>query len=417
MDDAGKTRVEPFVAGLSIVNLLFSLVMNVFSFTIFYVLIGAGYSIYIAATGITIGQIIVVLQSVPLGRLIDKGYSYILMVIGSLAYGIFIFLIWFVGQSAPAIAIIAIPIVIAMALATQNTFRTSMNSFVAKAVKISLIGSHYSRILTMEAVGSSIAMFFLILIKSLTSLSFSYLIFGVALILLSGSVLLLLYSENRSVLKMEMASKKRPTFREGLSLLRSKSGFVVPLYLTKICMAIGLYGFSYYFIISGQDIGIAPVYSLLVLGITLAASTAFGRVAEKVIDHYKSQGRIFVVFLSLMDVVSYGILFLSFIYHSPPLYFISVLAMIPAPMPVAGSLSYEVRIIGAENRGLFGSIQRTLVGIVLIFIGIPLAYLYTVSLIYPWMVIEIAAVAGLIATFMLPSQKRIEEMNPIKEAA
>ncbi|MEM0158118.1 MAG: hypothetical protein QW812_01225 [Thermoplasmataceae archaeon] len=417
MDDAGKTRVEPFVAGLSIVNLLFSLVMNVFSFTIFYVLIGAGYSIYIAATGITIGQIIVVLQSVPLGRLIDKGYSYILMVIGSLAYGIFIFLIWFVGQSAPAIAIIAIPIVIAMALATQNTFRTSMNSFVAKAVKISLIGSHYSRILTMEAVGSSIAMFFLILIKSLTSLSFSYLIFGVALILLSGSVLLLLYSENRSVLKMEMASKKRPTFREGLSLLRSKSGFVVPLYLTKICMAIGLYGFSYYFIISGQDIGIAPVYSLLVLGITLAASTAFGRVAEKVIDHYKSQGRIFVVFLSLMDVVSYGILFLSFIYHSPPLYFISVLAMIPAPMPVAGSLSYEVRIIGAENRGLFGSIQRTLVGIVFIFIGIPLAYLYTVSLIYPWMVIEIAAVAGLIATFMLPSQKRIEEMNPIKEAA
>jgi len=416
-DAVVKPRVEPFVNGLSVVNLLFSLVMNVFSFTIFYILLSSGFSIYLAATGITVGQIIVVILSVPQGRLIDRGYSYLLMVIGSLAYGTFISMIWVSVHIPRGAALLIIPVVIALALATQNTFRTSMNSFVAKAVKQSIIGSHYSRILTMEAIGSAAAMFMLLLIDKLTSLSISYLIFGISLIILSGLVLLILYSENRNVLRTEESGKKRPTFIQGLKLLRSKRGFVIPLYLAKIFMAIGLYGFSYYFIISGQQIGVSPSYSLLVLGITLAASTVFGKIAEKIVDRYKNSGKLFVVTLSLMDVVSYGLLFIGLLLHSQVLYFISVLAMIPAPFPVAASLAYEVRIIGPENRGLFGSIQRTLVGIVFIVIGIPLAFLYTSSYIYPWIAIEVAAFAGLLSTFALPGKKSLETAETVREAA
>jgi hypothetical protein len=88
----------------------------------------------------------------------------------------------------------------------------------------------------------------------------------------------------------------------------------------------------------------------------------------------------------------------------PDLYLGSALIGSIGPFVVPGALSYELKVVGKENRGMYGSIQRILVAVCFISIGIPLAYLVTYNYMYMWAVVVIAAFLSLISATLIPSR-------------
>lgn len=405
-DKEAVDRINPFVTGLSIVNMFFSLLMTLFGYTLYYLLEMNGVSIYWGALGLSLGQLLLIAILVPQGRAIDRGHSYSLMLFGSLIYGTSIGLFFFIRSFQYYDVLFLIPVIIVFASATQNTFRSAMNSFIGKAVKASLMGQNYARIITMEMVGGSVAMFLSALFLTMDTLRFVYGIFSVLLIGSSLLILTSLFRPSRTMLVSAENKQRRPGFFESLRSLAARRRFVVPIYLGKIMMAMGYYGFSYYFIITGLKIGISSYISIILLGMVFAASVPFGKLAEILLNKFKNAGKLFVVMLSVIDVSSYTLLFLSVLLRNPIFYYLSVAVMIPGPLPTAGALGYEVRMIGPENRGMYGSAQRILVAVSFIVISFPLAALYYLNLDYLWLFILATSIMGLIFGIALPSSAK-----------
>jgi len=95
LESMDKNRINPFVSSLSVVNFFFSFSMNLFNYTIFYLLILSGIPIIYGGIGTTIGQIAILVITIPQGRFIDKGFSYFMMIVGGIIYSIALILIFF----------------------------------------------------------------------------------------------------------------------------------------------------------------------------------------------------------------------------------------------------------------------------------------------------------------------------------
>ncbi len=407
-------KISPFVSSLSILSFLFALTMNVFGYTIFYLLETNHIPIIYGGIGTTAGQIVLLFIVIPQGRLIDRGKSYTLMIIGALIYSVSIILFFVDTKFMLPMAAILASSLITIVLVTQNTFKASLSSFIGKAVKSNVIGKHYSRIVMMETAGGTVAMFAVAATVYFSDISMIYLIPGIILLAATVLSLFFLFPEERKHIKDEENKTHRPGFMESVRTFRKRKRFIAPLLFAKIFMSIGVYGVSYFFIISAQKIGIAPIYAILLLGVGFAASVPFGIYSERFVDRKPKIGKSYVVAIGLLDVFMYLFLVIAFSQHIPYLFYLSMAFSIPGPLLVAGAMSYELKIIGKENRGMFVAIQRTLVGITFIILGIPFAFLFSIDFTLIWIFVLAGSIGSLISAIFLPSRDFIES-NYLKD--
>lgn len=409
-DNTEKTeKIDPFISSLSVLNFLFALTMNVFGYTIFYLLERSHIPIVYGGLGTSIGQIVLLVILIPQGRLIDKGKSYTLMIAGAGIYSISMILIFFNSLTVLSFTGLVMSFLIGIVLVTQNTFKSSLTSFVGKAVKLSIIGKHYSRIILMEMIGGGVAMFTVVGAIYLSTFRIIYIIAGSVLLVSTIAAFFVLFPENR---KMTIAAEnrtKRPGFIESMSVLRSRMRFIAPILLTKIFMATGIYVVSYFYIISGQQIGINPIFALLALGIGFATTIPFALYGEKYVDRHPRMGKAYVVILAVLDLGMYAFLAIAFYYTVPALFYLSMAFSAPGPVFVAGGMSYELKIIGKENRGMFAAIQRTLVGITFIVIGVPFALLFSIDYKLIWLILLVLSVGTVLSSLLIPSRDYIEK--------
>lgn len=402
-------KIGSFISSLSILNFLFALTMNVFGYTIFYLLERSNISILYGGIGTSIGQIVLLFILLPQGRLIDKGKSYSLMIIGSSIYAVAVILLFFDSLMVFSYAGIVMSVLIGIILVSQNTFKSSLSSFIGKAVRLSIIGKHYSRIVLMEMIGGAVAMFTVIGAIVFSTFRIIYLVSGVILLVSTIVAFFLLFPENRKMVREEERKTRRPGFMESIHALGSKKRFVTPILMTKIFMAIGVYAVSYFFIISGQKIGVEPLYAIFALGIGFAISVPFGLYGEKFVDGHPHLGKSYVVLLALLDLGMYAFLAIAFYLSIPILFYLSLGFSAPGPIFVAGGMSYELKIIGKEYRGMFAAIQRTLVGITFIIVGIPFALLFSVDYRLIWLVLLILSVGTVLSSLLIPSRRYVEK--------
>lgn len=402
-------KIGSFISSLSVLNFLFALTMNVFGYTVFFLLEKSSIPIVYGGIGTTIGQVVLLFILLPQGRLIDRGKSYALMIIGAVIYSIAVILIFVNSLILFEYAGIAMSILIGTVLVTQNTFKSSLTSFIGKAVRQSIIGKHYSRIIMMEMFGGAVAMFTAAAAIFFSTFRVIYLVSGLLLFASTVLAFFVLFPENRKMTQEEERKTKRPRFMESVSALRTRSRFVTPILMTKIFMAIGVYVVSYFYIISGQNIGVQPIYAIIALGIGFAISIPAGLYGEKYVDRHPMSGKSYVVILALLDLGMYAFLALAFYYTIPALFYLSLGFSAPGPLFVAGGMSYELKVIGKENRGMFAAIQRTLVGITFIVIGIPMALLFSVDYRLIWLVLLIVSVGTVLSSALIPSREYVEK--------
>lgn len=383
--------------------------MNVFGYTIFYLLEKSSISIIYGGIGTTIGQVILLFILIPQGRLIDKGKAYSLMILGASIYGIMVIFLYLDSLGVIAYFSVLMAVAIGIILVSQNTFKSSLSSFVGKAVRLSIVGQHYTRIIMMEMLGGTAAMFTVAAAVVFSTFRIIYLIAGVLLLIATASAFFLLFPENRKMVREEERKTKRPGFMESVRALSSKKRFVAPILLTKIFMAVGIYVVSYFFIISGQRIDILPLYSIIALGIGFGISVPFGFYGEKYVDAHPGMGKAYTIILALLDLGMYGFLASAFYLSQPVLFYLSLGFSAPGPVFVAGAMTYELKIIGKENRGMFAAIQRTIVGITFIVIGVPFAYLFTIDFRLIWYVLLILSIGTVISALFIPSGKYVSE--------
>lgn len=397
--------INPFVTGLSIVNLFYSLLMTLFGYTLYLLLEREGVSLYWGALGVSLGQLALLAILVPQGRAIDRGHTYAIMVAGSLIYSVSIGVLSFSGTLFRDGLIFAIPVAILIATASQNAFRSSMNSFIGKAVRSSLMGSNYARILTMEMVGGALAMVVSYIIGETSSIRYAYIVFPAILIITVSLIFTVLYRDSRTSMALQVSSIPPQSLRQGLRNLGSRKRFLIPIYAGKIFMAIGFYGFSYYFILTGVNLGLGPEVPILLLAAVFAASIPFGKLAESVLQKFPNLGKAYVILISIIDVFSYLLIFVSTLTGNRILYFASVAVMIPGPLPTSGALGYEVRMVGKENRGIYASFQRILVAITFIVVSFPMVELYYRNVYLLWLFILSTSLMGLVSGILLPGEK------------
>ena len=409
-------KISPFISSLSVLNFLFALTMNVFGYTIFYLLERSNISILYGGLGTSIGQIILLFILIPQGRLIDRGKAYGLMILGASVYGIMIILLFIDSLGTLLYSGILMAAGIGIVLVSQNTFKTSLSSFVGKAVRLSIVGKHYSRIILMEMLGGAAAMFTVAAAVVFSTFRIIYLVSGILLLFATVAAFFLLFPENRKMMVEAERKTKRPGFMESVRALSHRRRFVVPILLTKIFMAIGVYVVSYFFIISGQKIHVTPIFSIIALGIGFAISVPFGLLGEKFVDSHPSMGKAYVVLLALLDLGMYSFLAASFYFSQPYLFYLSLGFSAPGPVFVAGGMTYELKVIGKENRGMFAAIQRTLVGITFILIGIPFAYVFTIDFRLIWYLLLILSVGTVVSSLLIPSGKYVAEHFYSKES-
>ncbi len=403
MEQSNPDKVGGFITGLSSVNFVFAFAMNLFNFTILYLLKNSGIPVLYGGLGISVGQAILLFAVIPLGRSIDKGKSYVLMGIGSMAYSAFLILISLISHSNATFALLSATGLVAMAIIFQNVFKSSLSSFVAKAVKEKIMGQSYSRIIWMETAGGTLSFFLVYFARSYFPLGLVYLLIGLILLAVSVSSFTFLARENRNALKLEEKRVARPTFSESLTSLRKRGRFTVFLLLTKVMMSIGVLGFSYFYLIIGGRIGVGISYSLVSLGVASAIGIAWGIWSERFVSRHPAWGKIYIVIMALLDVAAYIMILLSIENGSMLLFLAAPIIGSPGPFLIPGALSYEVRVVGKENRGFFSGIQRTLTGIPAIVLGAPLTYLFTVNPIYMWSLIVASSLATLGFSLMIPS--------------
>lgn len=411
MNTARETseKIGPFISSLSVLNFLFALTMNVFGYTIFYLLEKSNISIIYGGLGTSIAQVILLFILIPQGRLIDKGKAYALMMLGASVYGIMVIFLFIDSLGILAYSGILMAAGIGIVLVSQNTFKSSLSSFVGKAVRLSVVGKHYSRIILMEMLGGAAAMFTVAAAVVFSTFRVIYLVSGILLLVATAAAFFILFPENRKMMVEAERRTKRPGFMESVRSLSTRKRFVVPILMTKIFMAVGVYVVSYFFIISGQEINVLPIYAIVALGIGFALSVPFGLYGEKFVDSHPSMGKAYVVLLALLDLGMYGFLAAAFYFSQPLLFYLSLGFSAPGPVFVAGGMTYELKIIGKENRGMFAAIQRTLVGITFIVIGIPFAYIFTIDFRLIWYVLLVLSVGTVLSTLLIPSGQYIRE--------
>lgn len=408
-DGHASEKISPFISSLSVLNFLFALTMNVFGYTIFYLLEKSNISILYGGLGTSVGQIILLFILIPQGRLIDKGRAYVLMILGALVYGIMVIFLFIDSLGFLLYSGILMAAGIGIVLVSQNTFKSSLSSFVGKAVRLSIVGKHYSRIILMEMLGGAAAMFTVAAAVVFSTFRTIYLVSGILLLAATIAAFFILFPENRKMVVEAERKTGRPGLKESVRALSSKKRFVVPILLTKIFMAVGVYVVSYFFLISGQKIDITPIFAIIALGIGFALSVPFGLYGEKFVDSHPDMGKSYVVLLALLDLGMYSFLAAAFYFSQPYLFYLSLGFSAPGPVFVAGGMTYELKIIGKENRGMFAAIQRTLVGITFIVIGIPFAYIFTIDFRLIWYVLLILSLGTLLFSLLLPSGEYVKK--------
>lgn len=386
-------------------NFFFAFTMNIFGYTVFYLLQSENIPIIYGGLGTTLGQIVLLSILLPQGRAIDRGASYKLMVVGSGIYSIGMILLSLRFFPALTQIYIVSSLIIATVLVTQNTYKSSLTSFIGKASKQSVLGTHYSRIIMMETVGGTVSMFAVAAVKEYSHLYIVYLASGIVLLAVTLLTFFVVYPRGRKIMQADENRTLRPTFRESISALRNKKAFVVPVLLVKIFMSVGVYGVSYFFILSGERIGVQPIYSILLLGIGFAISVPSGIYSGKYVDRHPSVGKGYIILLAMFDVFFYVAILAALYFHNVYIFYGSIAFNAFGPLFVSGALSYEVKVIGKENRGMFAAIQRTLVGLVFILLGIPFAYLYSFDYRIIWIVVLVSSIVSTVSAFMIPNIK------------
>ncbi len=404
LESIERNRINPFVSSLSVVNFFFSFSMNLFNYTIFYLLILSGIPIIYGGIGTTIGQVAILVITLPQGRFIDRGFSYFLMIAGGIIYSTALILIFFDTLLHAIIFFYVIALLVAVILISQNTFKSALSSFVGKSIKSSVLGSHYSRIIVMETAGGTAALFIVAFILNSIGISHLYLISGAVLVATVISSFTFLFRKERENLVTEESLVKRPTFLESVKALKDRKRFLVPVISTKVFMSVGIYAFSYYYIILALKIGVSSFLSILFLALSYAVGILWGYFSGKFIDRHQEWGKLYIILMSLFDFVMYLLMFYALYAGIPDLYLGSALIGSIGPFVVPGALSYELKVVGKENRGMYGSIQRIMVAICFISIGIPLAYLVSYNYLYMWSVVVIASLMSLISAILIPSR-------------
>ncbi|WP_393970789.1 MFS transporter [Oxyplasma meridianum] len=410
LESSQINRINPFVSSLSVVNFFFSFSMNLFNYTIFYLLYQLKIPIIYGGIGTTIGQIAILIITLPQGRFIDKGFSYFLMMVGGIIYSTALILIFFDSLIRAIIFFYIMAVLVAVILISQNTFKSALSSFVGKSIKSSVIGSHYSRIIVMETAGGTVALFTIAFILDSIGISHLYLISGAVLVAAVVSSFTFLFRRERENLVTEESLVKRPTFIGSIRALKNRKKFIVPVISTKVFMSVGIYAFSYYYIILGLKLGISSFLSLIFLALSYTVGIIWGYISGKFIDRHKGWGKLYVILMALFDLVMYALMFYALYARIPDLYLGSALIGSIGPFVVPGALSYELKVVGKENRGMYGSIQRITVAIAFILIGVPLAYLVSFNYIYMWSVVVAAAIISFISAILIPSKTVTDEI-------
>jgi hypothetical protein len=105
----------------------------------------------------------------------------------------------------------------------------------------------------------------------------------------------------------------------------------------------------------------------------------------------------------LTDVVTYGLVLISLRFDSRNLFLISALTSSPGTILISGAMVFEVKIIGRENRGMFGAVQRLIVGIIAVFMSSLLTLIFSVNYFWMWATILITSSASLLMALTIPT--------------
>lgn len=416
LEEQYPNRLDGFIAGLSSLNFVFAFAMNLFNYTILILLENNGQSVIYGGLGISIGQAILLFAVIPMGRAVDKGKSYSLMTAGSILYGAVLVFIYLSVSGSGTYFVILIVALIAILILSQNMFKSSLSSFVAKAVRSNLMGKAYSRIIWMETAGGTVSFFLVEFARGYLSLSMLYLAVGLIMFAASSSSFTILARENRNKLKTEERKVPRPTFMESIRALRKRGRFTATLLSTKVFMSVGVLGFSYFYLIIGRGIGIPASYALLALGGASAIGILWGVLAEKFVMKHPDRGKSYVILMAVLDVISYALVFIAIKNGNTALFLAAPIIGSPGPFLIPGAMAYEVKVIGKENRGMFAGLQRTITGIPAIALGAPLTYIFTIDPIYMWSIILASSGATLVASVLIPSRKYLHDNYGLGEA-
>lgn len=414
-ETSSRVEINPFVSNLSMINFLFAFSMNIFNYTILYLLSVINVPIVYGGIGISIGQALIIFVVVPQGRLIDKGKSYFLMIAGSSIYAITFMVLFLESFYSSVLIFYLTSAIIAVMIISQNMYKSSLSSFIGKAIKSSLMGKNYSRILWMETAGGTVAFFLLAITVKVFDIDYVYFFSGFFLLLVVISSFFFLFKEERTHLITEESKVKRPTFMESIRSLSDKRRFLIPIFMTKIFMSIGIFGYSYFYIILGEQIGINGQETLLFLGLSFAVGVLWGIYSERFVDRHPGRGKSYIIIMAFIDLLTYILILYAVMTGNILLFLFSSFIGSPGPLVVAGALSYELKVVGKENRGMFGGIQRTLVAIPAILMGAPLTYLFHVNYLWMWLVIVFSSLISFISSLLIPSREYLKKKHNLEE--
>ncbi len=400
IDNGEQERINPFTNNLARLNLIFSFSTSVFSFALFLFLETHGIPIIYGGIGLSSGQLIALLLLFPQGRAVDKGYSFVLMIIGSLLFASLLIILYF-SVATSDIFIIIVPASIAGIVAVESTFRTSLNSFISKSAKANILGSNFSRIIVAETIGSAISFAILAIGAYSSYISVVILGSGVGLFLFTVLVFFVLDSKNRDFIRSEERRTPRPGLRESISSLKGKMGFVSTLIASKTFMNVGSIAFSFFYIPTGLYLGVSPVLTFSVLLACYVTGALISRVGEEYIDEKVHNGRVLVILIMLFDLLVFGAILLSLLYTNELLFLAAAIATIPSPILISGAMAYETNVIGKEHRGLFSAVQRTVFGSTAVFVTIGLTALFILGPFLVWSVSSLSSFIALIIALML----------------
>lgn len=398
-----REGINPFVTNLSTLNAVFSFTLAIFSFTIILYLKQYGENVLYAGFGLSAGEAVMLLTLLPQGRLIDRGHSFGLMVFGSMAYGISLIFLFY-SISTAIFPWFFIPLFIALLIIFQSTFRTSLNSFIAKAVHANVLGSNYARILTMEIIGTSVAFAVFAYAAYFSYLDSVYIYPGLVLVILTILVFAVLSASHRTELQKEESKIRRPNLRESIKGLADKRGFLGPLITSKVFMSIGVIGFTYFYIPEGVKLGIPLTYVSLALLATYILGAVWGKIGEHVVDRHPGLGKAYITSAMFIDIVTFGLIFYSIIYQNIYTFIAAALFSSPGTLLVSGAMSFEAKVIGVENRGMFGAVQRVIVGIVSVFLTFILTYFFVNNTLFMWEIVLASSLASLLFAGLIPSR-------------
>lgn len=402
--------INPFVANLSVLNVIFSFSLTIFSFTIILYLKQYNENVLYAGYGLSVGEAVMLFTLLPQGRLIDRGYSFQLMVVGSVVFGTALIVLFYVISSS-LFPFLLIPVLIVILIVFQSMFRTSLNSFLAKAVAANVLGRNYARVLTMETVGTAAAFGVFAFAAYYSYLNAVYVLPGLVLLILSVLVFTVLSSVHRAHIKKEESKTRRPGIRESFHGLASKKDFLAPLISSKVFMTVGVLGFTYFYIPTGLALGIPPVYTSIALLTTYVLAAVWGKIGEKVLDRHQNLGKTFVTTAMAIDILSFGLIFFSLETHNEYLFIAAALTSSPGTLLISGAMSYEANVIGRENRGMFGAVQRVIVGAASIGLTLLLTYLFVNDFTLMWEVVFTSSVISFAVAMVIPSKYNISRLD------